>query len=90
MANRRRVVQEAVDRWKRTWPELAGELRESRLTIGLTQAQVAGALGVSRDRVGRVERQLVETIDVVYLVRTLRRSRTQGVDQVLPGGRSDS
>ena len=69
MANRRRVVQEAVDRWQRAWLEVADELREARLMRGLTQAQVAAALGVSRDLVGRVERRLVRRLSVEYLVR---------------------
>lgn len=69
VANRRRVVQEAVDRWQRAWLEQADELREARLMRGLTQAQVAAALGVSRDRVGRVERRRVERLSVEYLVR---------------------
>ena len=69
MANRRRVVQEAVDRWQRAWLELADQLREARLMCGLTQSQVAAALGVSRDRVGRVERRRVLRLSVDYLAR---------------------
>lgn len=69
VANRRRVAQEAVDRWQRAWLELADQLREARLMGGLTQSQVAAALGVSRDRVGRVERRRVLRLSVEYLVR---------------------
>lgn len=67
MANRRRPIHEARDRWSRVWPELAGELREARLMAGLTQTGVATALGVSRDRVSRVESHKVRSVGVDYL-----------------------
>jgi transcriptional regulator with XRE-family HTH domain len=69
MANRRRVVAEASERWQRAWIDLADELREARLAAGLTQAQVASGLGVSRDRVGRVERRRVVRLPIDYVFR---------------------
>lgn len=67
MANRRRAVQEARDRWSRVWPELVGELREARLMAGLTQSGVAAALGVSRDRIARVELRRVRRVGTEYV-----------------------
>ncbi|MEX2546593.1 MAG: helix-turn-helix transcriptional regulator [Chloroflexota bacterium] len=68
MANRRRAIQESRDRWSRVWPGLVDELREARLMAGLTQAAIAAALGVSRDRVARVELRRVRNVGVEYLV----------------------
>ena len=68
MANRRRSIQEARERFSRAWPGLIDELREARLIAGLTQGAVASALGVSRDRIARVELRRVRNVGVDYLV----------------------
>jgi transcriptional regulator with XRE-family HTH domain len=56
MANRTNAMHEARRLWQRTLVEIGEQLREARLALGLTQAQVAAAVGVSRSYVGRVER----------------------------------
>ena len=67
VANRRRAIQEARDRWDRVWPLLADELREARLMAGLTQSSVAAALGVSRDRIARVELRRLTSVGIDYM-----------------------
>ncbi|HWH24227.1 MAG TPA: helix-turn-helix transcriptional regulator [Candidatus Limnocylindria bacterium] len=57
MANRRRALDEVLFRWQAAWSERVTELREARLMLGLTQQDVATALGVSRSRVCRLERR---------------------------------
>ncbi|MGI8929213.1 MAG: helix-turn-helix domain-containing protein [Candidatus Limnocylindrales bacterium] len=69
MASRVRVVQEAMVRWARIWPEVAAELREARLALGLTQSQVASAIGTSRSRIGRIEQAKIRRASIEYLVR---------------------
>jgi DNA-binding XRE family transcriptional regulator len=66
MSNRFRVVQEAAQRWSRAWLDLCSELREARIAHGLTQAQVATALGTSRARVGRVELAQTSAVEVFW------------------------
>jgi transcriptional regulator with XRE-family HTH domain len=68
-ANRRSVLQGAGERWQRGWIDLADELREARLKLGLTQAQVAAALGVTRSWVCRVELHQARRVTVDYLYR---------------------
>lgn len=67
VANRRRSIQEARDRWSRAWPALVDEVRAARLMAGLTQAAVAAALGVSGERVARVELRRVRSVGIDYL-----------------------
>jgi transcriptional regulator with XRE-family HTH domain len=55
-ANRRNPIHEASLHGDRLARETGRELRLARLTAGLTQAQVARALGVSQSAVSRVER----------------------------------
>ena len=64
-----RRVDEA-NRWARSvLGALADELREARISLGLSQRQVAVALGVSRSRVSRVERRRLESWRIDYLAR---------------------
>ncbi|HJP89070.1 MAG TPA: helix-turn-helix transcriptional regulator [Candidatus Limnocylindrales bacterium] len=58
-----------MDRWARSWSEIVTELRETRLMLGLTQAQVAKAIGVTRDQVGRFERRETKRISIDLVVR---------------------
>ena len=78
MANRRRALDEAAERWRRAMVGLAGELREARLANGLTQAQVADALGVTRTWVGRVELNRVHRLPGDYLFRHAAARRPAG------------
>lgn len=48
---------------------IADELRSARLALGLTQAGVARALNVSRDRVSRIELRRTKTVSASYLAR---------------------
>lgn len=69
MANRIRVLQEAMERWDRAWLELIDQLCEARMALGLTQAQVAAALGVSRSWVCRFERRRLRHVTFEYVAR---------------------
>lgn len=69
VANRSRALNEAVRLSKRVWSSTADELRESRIYLGLTQADVARALGVSRSRICRIELGRVPTVTVEHLAR---------------------
>jgi transcriptional regulator with XRE-family HTH domain len=69
VANRRDSITEAIDPWGRTWVDAVSELRETRLRLGLTQAQVAKAIGVSRHRVGRFERRQMRRVAIDLVVR---------------------
>ena len=69
MANRVDAVQEALSRWSKLWPEICGELREARLARGLSQKQVAAAIGTSRSRVGRIELARSVRVSIPYLLR---------------------
>lgn len=86
MANRRRLIDDATDRWHRTWLELAAELREARLVLGLTQAQVAVALGVSRTWVNRVERRRARRLSAEYIVRHAAVVGLRASVKFYPGG----
>jgi transcriptional regulator with XRE-family HTH domain len=48
---------------------VSDELREARMLRGASQASVARHIGVSRHRVGRVERRKVTTLSLGYLSR---------------------
>jgi transcriptional regulator with XRE-family HTH domain len=56
MATRTRATDEARRLWLRTATLIGDELRAARLIAGLTQAQVAAALGISQAEVSRRER----------------------------------
>ncbi|HEY6571171.1 MAG TPA: helix-turn-helix transcriptional regulator, partial [Candidatus Limnocylindrales bacterium] len=45
---------------RRSLAEVVGDLRSTRLALGLTQEQVANAAGVSRSYVGRLERDEIK------------------------------
>jgi transcriptional regulator with XRE-family HTH domain len=64
-----RALNEAMRLWERMRIEIGEQLREARLTLGLTQAQVASALGVSRSQVCRVELGRVRRISGEALAR---------------------
>ena len=68
MANRSRALDVAMRSWQRARVELGGELREARLARGLTQAQVATAIGTSGARVSRVEQGRVPTVRTRALI----------------------
>ena len=68
MANRSRALEVAMRSWQRARVELGGELREARLARGLTQAQVATAIGTSGARVSRVEQGRVPTVRTRALI----------------------
>jgi transcriptional regulator with XRE-family HTH domain len=69
MATRTRAVDEAKHRWARQSIEIAADLRAQRRALGLTQREVARALGKSKSHIGRVERQQVARLAAVDLVR---------------------
>lgn len=56
MATRTRATDEARRLWHRMAAMIGDELRAARLIAGLTQAQVAAALGISQAEVSRRER----------------------------------
>lgn len=51
------------------WTSVIDELRDARLAHGLTQAEVAGALGVSRSYVSRIERRALRTSSLKAVAR---------------------
>jgi transcriptional regulator with XRE-family HTH domain len=55
MANRRSRLDDATARWPGVVAALTDELREARMAAGLTQRELARAVGVSRGHVSRVE-----------------------------------
>ncbi|CAN5804641.1 hypothetical protein BH24CHL6_BH24CHL6_11540 [soil metagenome] len=67
MANRTRALHEARRRWRQALAEIGGELREARLALGLSQAQVATALTISRSQVSRVELGLLPQVSAERL-----------------------
>ncbi|MDQ2935585.1 MAG: helix-turn-helix domain-containing protein [Chloroflexota bacterium] len=69
MANRNRALDEAMRSWQRARIELGGELREARLARGLTQAQVAAAIGTSGAQVSRLEHGRVPAVRARVLIR---------------------
>lgn len=76
MPPRLRAVHEAVLRAKRFLREQGAELREARLAAGLTQAEVALALGWSASKVGRIERgedMQVSTLDLAQFAAVVGR-----------------
>jgi transcriptional regulator with XRE-family HTH domain len=56
MATRTRSIDEARRTWRRTAGEIGDQLRTARLMVGVTQAHVGAAIGVSQREVSRRER----------------------------------
>jgi len=69
VSSRSRALSEAARLAERIWSTTCDELREARIALGLSQEDVARALGVSRHRVGRVERHQVRSATVEYICR---------------------
>jgi transcriptional regulator with XRE-family HTH domain len=69
MPSRVRPVFEAVRLGRWVLMEIGRELRLARITAGLTQADVARAVGVSASRISRVEHGLVLTLRIIELYR---------------------
>jgi transcriptional regulator with XRE-family HTH domain len=69
MPPRLRALQEAERRSTRSLREQGAELREARIAAGLTQADVARALGSSASKVGRIERGEDMQVSAVDLAR---------------------
>jgi transcriptional regulator with XRE-family HTH domain len=61
----------------RALARVGDELREGRLTAGLTQAEVGAVVGISRSQVSRIERGLLPGVAYVTLVLM---SATVGLD----------
>lgn len=64
-----RVLDEAVRRGDRIRRQLGDDLRNARIQSGLSQRDVARALGCSSATISRVERGLVRRVTVAHLVR---------------------
>jgi transcriptional regulator with XRE-family HTH domain len=64
-----RVLDEALRREARLRRELGDELRQARFIAGLSQRQVAGALGCSAATISRVEHARVANLTVIHLSR---------------------
>ncbi|MGH2456343.1 MAG: helix-turn-helix domain-containing protein [Candidatus Limnocylindria bacterium] len=69
MANRTNPVHEGAREGRRTLDSLGRELRLARLVAGLTQQQVATALGCSKAEISRREHALVRTLGVAEAFR---------------------
>ena len=67
--NRTRALDEAARLAERLHATIADELREARLALGLTQAEVGRALAVNRSHVSRVERGRAAGMTVERLTR---------------------
>jgi transcriptional regulator with XRE-family HTH domain len=68
MANRIHALHEARRRWRQSLAEIGSDLREARLALGLSQAQVAAALGLSRSQISRVELGQLPSVSAERLV----------------------
>jgi len=64
-----RTLDEAMRRVARLRRQLGEELRQARFVAGLSQRDVAGALGCSAATISRVERGLVPAITIRHLMR---------------------
>lgn len=62
MPTRVRPLDEARRRWRHTRQQIGDELRAGRHILGLTQRQVAAAIGVSQPVVSRRERAMVRRL----------------------------
>jgi transcriptional regulator with XRE-family HTH domain len=69
VAGRVRALNQAARLAARSFDAIADDLREARIGLGLTQAEVARAVGVSRSRVCRIERGRATTVTLEYLWR---------------------
>ena len=71
MSTTERSVDRGTRRAKRILSELAEELREARLSAGVSQTSVATATGVSRQQISRVERAAAPKLSFVDASRML-------------------
>lgn len=55
MSTRIRAIDEALRRWDRLAHEIGDQLRTARIILGVTQSQLAGAIGTSQSEVSRRE-----------------------------------
>jgi transcriptional regulator with XRE-family HTH domain len=69
MANRRSRLDDATARWPGVVAALTDELREARMAAGLTQRELARAVGVSRGHVSRVETRRARDVTLLRLTR---------------------
>jgi transcriptional regulator with XRE-family HTH domain len=73
-------------RGRRFLIEIGQELRERRLQLGLSQAEVADALGISRAQVSRIERAALPSLSLVTAARLASLLGLELVVRVFPGG----
>lgn len=67
MATRERRVDRGSRQARRRLTTIGEELREARLSAGLSQRQVAAAAGISHAEVGRIERAIASRVPFVAL-----------------------
>lgn len=71
MPPRERLIDRGTRRARLIRQEMGRELREARITAGLTQKQLGAAVGISRSEVGRVEAALRNTVSIDRLSQLL-------------------
>jgi transcriptional regulator with XRE-family HTH domain len=71
MAAKERPADVGSQRARRILAEIGGELRNARMTHGLSQAAVGRAVKMSRSQVGRVERAEVPLVSLANLARLM-------------------
>ena len=86
VGTRERPVDRGTERGRRLRTAAGGEVRNARLNRGLSLAEVGAAVGVSASTQSRLERGVLEHVDVMLLARTCA---VVGLDLTLktyPGG----
>lgn len=84
MPTRTRLVGQGAERGRATVRKLAAELRSARMDRGLSQADVARAVGLSRSRESYIERDVAEGVDVVLWSRLLAAVGLELSAQIFP------
>lgn len=86
MTSKERALDRGTRRGRRILNELADELREARIQAGLSQAQLARTVGLSRAHVSRFERAAAGRLAITDASRVLSVLGRDLVVKVYPGG----
>jgi transcriptional regulator with XRE-family HTH domain len=86
VSTRDRALNRGTRRGRRFLIEIGQELRERRLQLGLSQAAVADALGISRAQVSRIERAALPSLSLVTAARLASLLGLELAVRLFPGG----
>jgi transcriptional regulator with XRE-family HTH domain len=86
MGTRERPVDRGTERGRRLRIGVGGDVRAARLNRGLTLADVARAVGVSASTESRLERGILQHVDVMLLARTCAVVGLDLAMRTYPGG----